>query len=405
MEPRCRSGLRDGRLTFPDFDSDSKIDTCDRPVGEIDCHDLFRTTRVRSRCRSLSGVILLVISLLAACGLGGYPSHEDPQHALVVTADTTLVRDLKGSVMIRADDVTLDCAGHAITGLDTGAQGLWDDVGILVADGTGVTVRNCIVSGFGYGIELKGWSGISERNRLLDNTLSSNVEDGVLLNDSDLNVVRGNTASSNGGHGFAVLGDVNILERNIAFGNEADGFAVGEGSRDNTFDANTATRNGGNGFGIAGTGHTFERNTARDNGAVGFAAVTGSGDVTFDANTAIRNEIHGFQILEPGSNRLDGNVANGNGRVGFAVEVSAVGNVLYANTARSNIEDGFRILSSENTFKGNVATENGGTGFKADGASNTYSKNAGCGNALVDAMDGGLENRWKDNDFCITWGF
>lgn len=46
-----------------------------------------------------------------------------------------------------------------------------------------------------------------------------------------------------------------------------------------------------------------------------------------------------------------------------------------------------------------------GTGFKADGASNTYSKNAGCGNALVDAMDGGLENRWKDNDFCITWGF
>lgn len=244
---------------------------------------------------SISRVILLSL-LLAACGFAEYPP---PQYTLVLTADTTLVEDVRGSVAIRADNVTLDCGGHAITGRDTGAEGLWDDIGILVDGVSGVTIKNCVVSGFGYGIELKSWSGLSERNRVLGNTLTSNVEDGVLLIDSDLNVVRGNTASLNGEHGFAVLGDVNLLEGNRAFGNDGDGFAIGEGYRDNTFDANTATRNGGNGFGIAGTGHIFERNAARDNGVVGFAAVTGSGDITFGANTATENESTGSRSSSP----------------------------------------------------------------------------------------------------------
>ena len=189
---------------------------------------------------------------------------------LLVTSDTILRDDHQGSVEVEADDVTLDCAGHTISGPGTRAEDEYGFVGILLDGRTGVTVKNCRVSGFDYGILLTARLGSgSDGNRLVDNAAFGNRLDGVRINESEHNVLTGNIASSNGQHGFAFEGNSNIVTRNKAFDNELDGFAVGGGHRDIVFSANISMRNQ-NGFVVVGTGHTLLRNTAAENGDNGF---------------------------------------------------------------------------------------------------------------------------------------
>ena len=77
----------------------------------------------------------------------------------VITGDTTLSADHIGNIVIAANDVTLDCDGHEVTGLGSGD-------GILLDGRTGVTIKNCRVSNFKNGIRLKS----SFRNVLTGNT-------------------------------------------------------------------------------------------------------------------------------------------------------------------------------------------------------------------------------------------
>lgn len=53
-----------------------------------------------------------------------------------IATDTTLNEDHHGQVLISADNVTLDCAGHDVVG--TG-----DLTGVSLHGRTGVRVRNC----------------------------------------------------------------------------------------------------------------------------------------------------------------------------------------------------------------------------------------------------------------------
>src|SRR6266545_6449682 len=129
---------------------------------------------------STIAVIFLLSILPAACGAGEPPPPEGVggTETLVVTSDTTLLEDHQGSVEIQADNVSLDCAGHAISGPGTRTEGLWGFIGISVNGWTGVTIRNCQVSGFDHGILLISLNGVSERNRVLGNTVSANRVDG-----------------------------------------------------------------------------------------------------------------------------------------------------------------------------------------------------------------------------------
>ncbi|MEI7745662.1 MAG: hypothetical protein WCK58_18140, partial [Chloroflexota bacterium] len=63
---------------------------------------------------------------------------------LVITASTTLTDDHVGNIVIEAGGVTLDCAGHTVSGPDAGGEA----GGIVVASKSGVTIRNCVVAGF-----------------------------------------------------------------------------------------------------------------------------------------------------------------------------------------------------------------------------------------------------------------
>jgi parallel beta-helix repeat protein len=284
---------------------------------------------------------------------------------LLITSDTTLRDDHRGSVEIEADDVTLDCAGHTISGPGTRAEDEYGFVGILLDGRSGVTVKNCRVSGFDYGILLTARLGSgSDGNRLVNNAAFGNRLDGVRVHESEHNVLTGNIASSNGQHGFAFLGNSNIVTRNKAFDNEFDGFAVGSGRRDILFSANISNGNRHVGFGILGTGHTVVRNTAANNGMNG-VWIAGS-SISVMQNRAVRNGDHGFWITA-NSISVRRNRAVRNGVDGFAISKEFRHNAFYGNQSIRNRAHGFLILGTGHTFVGNEAIENGLVGFAVGG--------------------------------------
>ncbi len=87
--------------------------------------------------------LYLFISFVALCTL---PSPAwATSGTLTITTNTTLTETHDGNIIIAADNVTLDCAEHLVTG---------SGIGILLQDRQGVTVKNCRVAHFTNGIVL-----------------------------------------------------------------------------------------------------------------------------------------------------------------------------------------------------------------------------------------------------------
>ena len=160
-----------------------------------------------------------------------------------VAVDTTLTEDHNGHIEITADDVTLDCAGHAVEGVGFGT-------GIDVTNQTGVTVRNCDVSGF---------------------------KDGFNASEASGNTLIGNTARDNGRTGFrATFADGLDYENNAATGNGESGFFFAD-SQTGVFTSNTGSDNGESGFASFDSTATFTDNEAHRNGDYGFDSSIAAG--------------------------------------------------------------------------------------------------------------------------------
>ena len=106
----------------------------------------------------------------------------------IITADTTLPADLFDSVVIAADDVTLDCAGNSIIGFPAGA-------GITVQSRSGVTIRNCTVTGFLNGIAASAGASLT----LVDTAVVGNLLDGLDISDNTHVDITGSFAARNNG--------------------------------------------------------------------------------------------------------------------------------------------------------------------------------------------------------------
>src|SRR5262245_47367809 len=171
------------------------------------------------------------------------PAFAQTSGTLNVSTDTVLSANHNGNVVVVADNVTLDCAGRTIAG-----GGL--ERGIFLEGRTGVTIKNCNVTGF---------------------TL------GVLLFQTTNSVLTANTASGNT-FGFALMfSSANPVLGNFANQNSLSGFAPGASSG-NTFTGNTANQNGRNGFEVHQQAdfNTFTDNTANGNGVFGIALSSSS---------------------------------------------------------------------------------------------------------------------------------
>ncbi len=206
----------------------------------------------RVLCVALATVLIFISQQLVP----STTAHGATTGTMTITSDTTLDEDHDGNVVIDADGVTLNCRGHAITGVG-------DGVGILLAGRSGVTIKGCAVSNFGIGILGDSSAG----NTMKKNTVSGNARYGIRLFRSDGNLLKHNAAVGNGRSGFFLTDSSgNVLTKNVATGHGQFGFRLSVSSDENLLTHNTATAND-IGFDLFSTsGNTLKKNDACGNG-------------------------------------------------------------------------------------------------------------------------------------------
>jgi len=400
------------------------------------------------RRRPLFSAVMAVMA--ATVVIAGTPQTASAAD-LTITSDTTLTADHQGSIIVGSSGITLDCAGHNITG-----PGF---AGVDMRNVTGVTVKNCHINGFGAGIFLLS----AQANRLENNVASGNAHEGIVLASSprnDHNTLVGNTSSGNGAWGFAVYDGTTdtTLTGNTARENSFAGFFVGLDSNRTTLSQNVASGNSFSGFDIDSDNNTVIGNTSTDNSGLGFFVFQANDNVinaniarhnqssgfavggselrnsfrnSFTANVASDNALDGFAVGNgASSSRLSGNVATNNASNGF-IFAHVTGVVSEHDRASSNGDQGFILLdsttasslthdvsldnehgfiaaeSSGNRLSQDVANNNHGFGFGlVEGSSgNTVLQSVGHNNLFADAADFNPAgaNTWTDNSFGTTF--
>src|SRR2546426_2091990 len=115
---------------------------------------------------------------------------------LIITSNTTLTENHHGTIVIDADNVTLDCAGDTVFGPGEPGYSGGINVGYLR---TGVTVTQCTVTGF----DVNGiFAAAASNGRYEANIIYGNAANGMHLDNGSNNVVVGNTSRSSGGIGI-----------------------------------------------------------------------------------------------------------------------------------------------------------------------------------------------------------
>jgi len=209
----------------------------------------------------------LLASLALLAGLAAVPAQAETYHTcgtLVASLPTVITtqgvycfnKDLQTAITngyaidIQTNNVTIDCNNFKIGGLAGGTSS--QAVGVHAgATRLNVTVRNCGIRGYKYGVFLEGGAGHLVEDNRLDNNLYTGIEV-----DGDNNTVRRNRVYDTGGFpssfGYGISAQADVIDNNVsgmfatnasptlygiflsgagtnARGNEVSGLAVGTG--------------------------------------------------------------------------------------------------------------------------------------------------------------------------------
>jgi len=138
------------------------------------------------------------------------------------TRTYTLTTDVSDSILFDEGKLTLDGAGHTVTG--TGSVH-----GVYLYEYGGVNIKNLNVEGFYFGIHVN-----SNGNTLRGNIISNNnygIYIGYKIEGCDNNIIRGNTISSNNNDGIYIANSNNIQIYNNNFIGNGRQAGVGPGRR------------------------------------------------------------------------------------------------------------------------------------------------------------------------------
>jgi len=223
-----------------------------------------------------------------------------------ITINTLLTEDLLNcpgtALIIGANDITLDCQGHTISG-----SGLGFGFSILAQNRENITIKNCIVRNFFHGIKFDS----TDQSLLLNNTVNNNGGGGFLLSGSSNNILTDNTANNNDNSGFGLFSSSNnnILTNNIAQ-NTNVGFILSVSCNNNILTNNIANNNN-IGFMLTGSSNNniLTNNTADNNNQYGFALIPSSSNI-LTSNTVKNNSISGINIGSSNDNLIYNNFFN-----------------------------------------------------------------------------------------------
>ena len=285
-----------------------------------------------------------------------------------ITSDTTLTGDLGpcsgGGITIGADDIVLDCGSHTITGTGSGSGN-----GVYVSS-TNITIKNCIITNFDYGITLD----FGSYNTLTNNTVNSNKQYGISLHETVHNILTDNTVNNNNQRlGIRIEADSynNTLTNNTAK-NQSTGIYL-SGAYGNTI-ANNTIKDNSNDIGVSATTDVYCNNLIENN--------TGSGDRPVKyANYTISLDSQTFSQLilcNADYSNISNVIINGsattpnNGLSMSRTDNASITNLnsysiyltrSYNNTLTNNTAKITLFSSSNNILTGNTASNTTGTTY------------------------------------------
>jgi hypothetical protein len=370
----------------------------------------------------------LLASLLTFGGwVVAVPAEAAPVSTVVacgetITASTRFANDLVDcpgdGLVIGADNMTLDLAGHSISGVNApGSEGIADDGhgGVTIENGT---ISNFFLNGIGLrsapsgavsnmtirqigagGVEGEASAGVlvkeSPNTSVSKSTVSNDVSafqsDGVDVLFSAGAVILGNQLTRNAWDGmFVFFSPGTHVVGNTLDGNQNQGVEVNSGSDQALIVGNEAVDNASNGLVIGAisdaqirhnrlTGNGFSglfmfdlrnssisHNWAHANG-VGIDLEGGqqgsTGDLVMNNDTS-RNDFVGLVVGDGSNNNsVAGNLSNANqgppGNGGGIVLLSVTGNTVRGNVANLNLAVGIGVFEGNpGDSAGNVVTDN-----------------------------------------------
>jgi parallel beta-helix repeat protein len=339
------------------------------------------------------------------------PAEAAPASTVVtcgetITATVRLANDLTGcpgdGLVIGADHITLDLAGHSISGMNApGSEGIADDghPGVAITNGTittfflnGIGLRGAPSSAVSHmtirTIGAGGGPGDVSAGMLVKDSPNTSVSDSTVTNDvpafqsdgvdvlgSAGAVISRNQLRSNAWDGmFVFMSPGTSVVGNTLDGNQNQGIEVNRGSDHTLLAGNQAADNASNGMVVGAISDArVQHNTLTGNGQ-------GAGLFMFDLlNSQVSgNQAHGNGAgidLEGGlvgstGDRITGNDTSRNrGGVGLIVENGADDNVVAGNLSNANqggigTGAGIALFSATgNTVQGNVTNLNQSVGI------------------------------------------
>lgn len=202
---------------------------------------------------------------------------------------------------------------------------------------SGITVDNDESSGF---------------HRLIDNKIKDIGLDGIRIEESDSNLVFGNTLMNNDRNGIQILGNSNWVVENEIIENRNEGVIIvlGASNLNNAIINNRISHNGTQGIRTAGQNTLIYKNHIERNNNEGVSIFSGS--VSVVANNEIKGNFSGI-FTDQDRNIAIYNQVTHNREEGIFVGLSGNRNIVQSNNVKSNRDDEIIIRGSENTIINN----------------------------------------------------
>jgi parallel beta-helix repeat protein len=326
-----------------------------------------------------------------------------------ITQDTTLDSNLidcpGDGIVIGASDITLDLAGHSVTGSAIGygiANGSYDRVTVR-----GGTVRDFAV-GVGIGnvtdaalLRLRirdsrgpGISLLETHGGLIEANVVTGCQ-GAIEVFAERIVITGNVFSGNTGNGIHAFdaGD-NRIEQNIVSRNAGDGIH-GFGMGSTLIERNVIAANGGAGISTddGSTDNRIQANRIWDNAGTGVYMYAGAHENLLDQNSVVRNGAGGIYVGYGDGNEIRENrISRNGGPAGIVLDWANDDNAITANHVDRNSGDGIVLAGdavTDNLVEANRVFRNGGDGIhlapgffgEGDSSGNVVRRNLALGNA------------------------
>ncbi len=355
----------------------------------------------------------------------------------VITQNTTLDSDLlncpSDGLRVQRSNITIDLAGHTISGRSSTNTTPNEQAGIRLMNVTGVVVKNGTVTNFDAGVVIGSGSGNTVSNLVLRRNINHstltgtvnpcNLGDGLVAFDSDNNRIRFNRAVENGPFsGISLVGDSdgNVVSDNTTrlqnIDNAHPNFVTAERPAGNgpcgPFTpgiGNVGAIRQGVGIRVEGPGadnNRVENNQVNNNDAFGvlihgfvcnpIPGTPQQAGVNNGNNVVIRNNVVAngfFGNLGGGPTTGDGIAVPAQGP--DAVVCPSHTNSIQLNTVTNNGRHGIFLAhrgTHDNNVRGNIVRNNAVDGIRLDGP-----RDVACGNPLVTPCPGAINNRLVDN--------